>query len=193
MEFALYKLIIILVDGKAPLKGFCCCCCCCYYYWSVTITLFRQVFQCGFKSSRLFRNNFFIWDILGMKDLLMLSAKPLCHFLFFWSFSLFSFSSLPFSSFLPLPPPSLSPSLPLSLPPSLPCMVLIFIGGDPFLVLSHFTEKAQQFIVVDDSEMVLPSHLKGAQKTLSTMITRINNSSQTIGKDEKVGYFKCRW
>ena len=27
--------------------------------------IFSQVFQCGFRSSRLFRNNFFIWDILG--------------------------------------------------------------------------------------------------------------------------------
>ncbi|XP_073241179.1 DENN domain-containing protein 5B-like [Porites lutea] len=76
----------------------------------------EQVFQCGFRSSRLFRNNFFIWDIL---------------------------------------------------------------------------EKGQQYLTSVEEDSDQPDHVKRARKTFCTVITRINNASQSIGKDGKFQSFVC--
>lgn len=48
------------------------------------------------------------------------------------------------------------------------------------------SEKAHQYLQMNEDDTGIPLHLKNAKKTFCTMITRINNSSQTIGKDGKV-------
>lgn len=55
-----------------------------------------------------------------------------------------------------------------------------------FPLLVFFAEKAYQYLQINEDDTGVPSHLKNAKKTFCTMITRINNSSQTIGKDGKV-------
>ena len=62
-------------------------------------------------------------------------------------------------------------------------MIIIII----ITFISSPAEKAQQYLVAEGDDGVnQPEYLRKARKSFCTIITRINNSSNTIGKDGKV-------
>ena len=56
----------------------------------------------------------------------------------------------------------------------------------PFLFTLPLVEKGQQYLTSVEEDSDQPDHVKRARKTFCTVITRINNASQSIGKDGKV-------